>query len=118
MTLWFAYRHPDTPILAKLLAVATAAYALSPIDLIPDFVPVLGYLDDIIILPIAIYITVRLIPEPVLVECRKKAEEWFAAQQAKPKSYAGAIAIVVIWLFLIGLGIWAFADEIFAAFVK
>jgi uncharacterized membrane protein YkvA (DUF1232 family) len=112
MMLWFSYRHPDTPLVAKWLAVATAAYALSPIDLIPDFVPVIGYLDDIIILPIMIYVTVRLIPRPVLEECRRQAEEWLATEQAKPTSYTGAAVIIAVWLFLLGLVAWAFADEL------
>lgn len=105
MTLWFAYQHPETPALAKALAIATAAYALSPIDLIPDFIPVLGYLDDLIILPVMVWITVRLIPEPVLLECRQQSAQWIEARQAGPRSYAGAIAIVCVWL-LVLLWMW------------
>lgn len=95
--LWFARSHPRTPLLAKALCVLAVAYALSPIDLIPDFIPVLGYLDELILLPAMIWLTVRLLPEEVVAECRLRAEQWMAEQGAKPKSYVGAAAIVLIW---------------------
>ena len=104
MTLWFACKDPRTPRLAKVLALATAAYALSPIDLIPDFVPVLGYLDDLIIVPLMICVTVRLIPEDVLRECRAQAAQWLEARRQKPKSYVGAAVILAIWA-LVAIGI-------------
>ena len=69
------------------------AYALSPIDLIPDFIPILGYVDDAILLPALIWLTVRLLPEPVLRESRAKAENWLATSSAKPRSVAGAVAM-------------------------
>ena len=106
LMLWFARRHPDTPFLTKALCVVTVAYALSPIDLIPDFIPVLGYLDDAILLPGLIWLAVRLLPEHVIQECRTRAEEWMANQKTKPASYAGALAIVAIWLGLLALGGW------------
>ena len=106
LMLWFARRHPDTPFLTQALCVVTVAYALSPIDLIPDFIPVLGYLDDAILLPGLIWLAVRLLPEHVIQECRARAEEWMANQKAKPASYAGALAIVAIWLGLLALGGW------------
>ena len=71
--LWLASRHPRTPLFAKVLAVAVVAYAVSPIDLIPDFIPVLGYLDDILLLPIGIWIVLKLIPGEVMTECRARA---------------------------------------------
>src|SRR5260221_3237977 len=74
LALWFCCKHRDTPLAAKLLAGFVVGYALSPIDLIPDFIPVLGYLDDLIIVPLGIYILLRLIPDHVLAECRQKAE--------------------------------------------
>ncbi len=92
--LWFAARDPRTPWYAKGLAVAVAAYALSPIDLIPDFVPVLGYLDDAILLPLGILLAIRLVPAEVLLECRARAE----AAAARPVSRAGAAAIVALWV--------------------
>lgn len=73
LTLYLVARHPETPLLAKALAAGVAAYALSPIDLIPDFIPVLGYLDDLILLPLGIAAAIRLVPPAVLAECRKTA---------------------------------------------
>lgn len=72
ITLWFAYQHPDTPWYAKAIGVFVVAYALSPIDLIPDFIPVLGYVDDILLLPGLIWLAVRLIPANVIALCRHK----------------------------------------------
>jgi uncharacterized membrane protein YkvA (DUF1232 family) len=95
--LWFARKHPDTPLLAKAICVITVLYALSPIDLIPDFIPVLGYVDDALLLPALIWLTVRLLPQHVILSCRQQAEEWIAARGVKPKSYAGGIVIVALW---------------------
>ena len=98
LTLWFAIKDPRTPWYAKALAVAVVAYALSPIDLIPDFIPVLGYLDDVILLPALVWLTLRLLPAPVLEECRAQAELWIAQGHARPRSMAGAIAIALFWM--------------------
>lgn len=95
ITLWFAVRHPLTPWYARLLGVLIVAYALSPIDLIPDFIPVLGYLDDVLLLPGLIWLVIRLIPPAVLQECRDKAEHH---QGGKPTSRMGAVVIVVLWV--------------------
>lgn len=95
--LWFARSHPRTPLLAKVLGFATVAYALSPIDLIPDFIPVLGYLDDVIIVPAMIWLVVQLLPGEVIDESRAKAEAWMAQQHKKPVSYSGALFIVLLW---------------------
>lgn len=100
MTLWFARNHPRTPWHAKALGIFVVAYALSPIDLIPDFIPVLGYLDDVILLPVLIWLTVRLLPPDVLAECRAQAEAWMKESRSKPRSRAGAVAIVALWLAL------------------
>ncbi|MBS0339466.1 MAG: DUF1232 domain-containing protein [Proteobacteria bacterium] len=97
MTLWFARSHPATPWYAKAMGAFVVAYALSPIDLIPDFIPVLGYLDDVILLPVLIWLAVRLLPAQVLQDSRAKAEQWMAAKASKPRSLAGAVAIGVIW---------------------
>jgi uncharacterized membrane protein YkvA (DUF1232 family) len=91
---YLAARDPRVPWLAKFLAIAVTAYALSPIDLIPDFVPVLGYLDDLLIVPLGIWLVVRLVPEEVMAEYRIKARE--AAQ--RPASKAGMIAIITLWI--------------------
>jgi uncharacterized membrane protein YkvA (DUF1232 family) len=92
--IYLASRDPRVPWYAKALAIAVAAYALSPIDLIPDFIPVVGYLDDLIIVPLGIWLVVSLIPGEVMAECRAKAD---AAGQ-RPVSRAGMIAIVVVWI--------------------
>jgi uncharacterized membrane protein YkvA (DUF1232 family) len=106
LTLWFARAHPGTPRLAKLLAFIVVAYALSPIDLIPDFIPVLGYLDDVILLPALIWLAVRLIPEAVMADCRARADAWLAAEGSRPRSYAGAVAIVALWLAITAAAAW------------
>ena len=93
LTVYFAARDPRTPVAVRLLAVLVAAYALSPIDLIPDFVPVLGYLDDVILLPLGILLVVKLTPAEVIESSRAKARD----VAAKPVSVAAACAIVAIW---------------------
>ena len=98
MVLWFALKNPQTPFLAKAVAFVTVAYALSPIDLIPDFIPVLGYIDDIILVPILVWITLKLVPDDVMSRSRTRAQEWLALNQLKPKSYFGALIILAIWL--------------------
>lgn len=110
MTLWFARSHPQTPWYAKAMGSLVVAYALSPIDLIPDFIPVLGYLDDVILLPLLIWLTVRLLPPQVLAESRLKAEQWMAEQGSKPRSLIGGLAIVLIWLAVgVALSLWVSA---------
>jgi uncharacterized membrane protein YkvA (DUF1232 family) len=99
---FLAARHPATPWHAKALALAVAAYALSPIDLIPDVIPVLGWLDDLVIVPLGILLVARLVPPAVLAECRAAAE---AAGQ-RPRSIAGAVAIVALWLAAAALLLW------------
>ena len=101
VALWLAARDPRVPWYAKAMAAAVAAYALSPIDLIPDFVPVLGYLDDLLIVPAGIIVAVKLIPTQVMADLREKALE-----QRKPTSRAGLAAIVAIWLASIALLVW------------
>jgi uncharacterized membrane protein YkvA (DUF1232 family) len=100
LTLWFSRSHPDTPLLAKVCAGAVVAYAFSPIDLIPDFIPVIGYLDELILLPLGIYLVLRMIPGHVLAASRQEAERWLAEQRGKPKNYLAAVLFVVIWLAL------------------
>ena len=100
VTLWFCRSHPRTPLAAKILAALVVAYAFSPIDLIPDFIPVLGYLDDLIIVPAGIYLALRMIPEDVIAESRQKADIWLAQNERKPRNYLAAAAIVFVWLLL------------------
>ena len=103
LALWFCARHERTPLIAKALAVCVAAYAFSPIDLIPDFIPVLGLLDDALLLPIGIWLALKLIPAPVLTECRDKAAQWRAAKHSKPRQWFGAAIVVAIWIVAIWL---------------
>ena len=100
VALWFAARHPETPWVPKAICVFVVAYALSPIDLIPDFIPVLGYVDDALLLPALIWLVVRLIPQPIVDDCRARAEAWMQAGGDRPKSYFGAVLIVAIWICL------------------
>ena len=104
VTLWFAGKNPRTPWYAKALGMFVVAYALSPIDLIPDFIPVLGYVDDVLLLPVLIWFTIRLLPPEVLAECRGQADNWMHAKGSKPSSRAGAVLIVVLWLALVAAG--------------
>jgi uncharacterized membrane protein YkvA (DUF1232 family) len=92
--IYLASRDPRVPWYAQVLAIAVAAYALSPIDLIPDFIPIVGYLDDLIILPFGIWLVVSLIPEEVMAECRAKAD----AAGRRPVSRAGLVTIIVLWI--------------------
>src|SRR5436305_13051574 len=98
----FASRDPRVPWYCKALAVADASYALSPIDLIPDFIPVLGYLDDLIIVPLGIALVVRLIPPEVIEEYRISATD----SQGTPVSFAGTTVIVLVWIVAVELGGW------------
>ena len=102
MALWLAARDPRVPLLAKVLSGLVAAYALSPIDLIPDFIPVLGYLDDLLIVPAGIWLAVRLIPPPVLADLRA-----LALDRQRPVSRSGLILVVTIWVG-VGWTVWAF----------
>ena len=95
--LWFAGKNPRTPWYAKALGAIVVAYALSPIDLIPDFIPVLGYLDDVLLLPILIWLTVKLLPADVLSECRSQADDWMQSQANKPRSRGGVALVLGVW---------------------
>ena len=95
LALYLAARHPRTPWLAKLLIAGVVAYALSPIDLIPDFIPVLGYLDDLILLPLGISLAMKMLPPHLLDECRERARITFA--EGKPVSRLAGVIIFLIW---------------------
>lgn len=97
LALWFAVRDKRTPWSVRLLGILIVAYALSPIDLIPDFIPIIGYLDELILLPAGLWLLLRSIPEQILSDCRAKADEWLASGNAKPRSALGAAIIVLIW---------------------
>ena len=104
LTLWFCRSHPDTPLLAKISAALVVAYAFSPIDLIPDFIPVIGYLDDLILIPLGIWLVLRLIPEHVIADSRQNAALWITAKKRVARNYLVAALIVLVW---IALAYWA-----------
>jgi len=106
--LYLAYKRPDVPWYAKLAAVLIVGYALSPIDLIPDFVPVLGYLDDIILIPLGISLVIKMIPKNVLEECRQQADEVF--KDGKPKNWVAGTIIIGLWIIVIGLILYKLID--------
>jgi uncharacterized membrane protein YkvA (DUF1232 family) len=99
--LYLAYRDPRVPLHARIFAACVVGYAFSPIDLIPDFIPVLGYLDDLILIPLGILLALRMIPAEVMVECRVRAQE--VMQQGKPVNRAAAAVIIGIWLLIAAL---------------
>lgn len=99
MTLWFALKHPRTPWHARAFAAVLTAYALSPIDLIPDFIPILGYLDDLIIVPAGVWLLLRTVPAEVLTDSRAQADEWFRQGKKKPLSFSGLAIILAVWCF-------------------
>ena len=111
VALWIAARDPRTPAVAKIAAGAVAAYALSPIDLIPDFVPVLGYLDDLLIVPLGIMLAVRLVPPALMAESRAAAK----AREGRPVSRAGLVVIVAVWLVAILALVWLLWPGFFGA---
>lgn len=98
VTLWFAVKNPLTPWYVKALGAFVVSYALSPIDLIPDFIPILGYVDDVLLLPVLILITVKLMPPEVLQVCRRQADEWMQKEGQKPISRVGMAFVIAIWL--------------------
>ena len=111
LALWFALKHPKMPFWAKVVCFVAVAYALSPIDLIPDFIPVLGYLDDLILVPALVWLALKLIPSEVMNQSREQAVEWINSNQSKPKSYVGLFIVVAIWLICLVfalklLGVW------------
>ncbi len=105
--LWFACRDPRTPWWLKALAFFVVAYALSPIDLVPDFIPVLGLVDDVLLLPVLIWFIVRHLPSVIAQDCRLQAEAWMAERQAKPVSRAGLVLVLSVWA-VAGWGLWRY----------
>jgi len=117
MTLWFCCRHPDMPWLLKIFALLVVGYFLSPIDLIPDFIPVLGYLDELILLPVSIYIILKLVPAPVLAESRAKAATWVAGHRPTPKSIVAAAVIMLLWMLAVGI-LWNYFGDSVLKFLQ
>ncbi len=112
LMLWFATKNPNTPWVPKAICIFIVAYALSPIDLIPDFIPILGYVDDLLLLPILIWLAVRLIPNFILQESRIRADQWLIQNQSKPKSNLGFLIVAVIWLLMIWLAYLLITNQI------
>ena len=106
LVLWFAARDPRAPWYAKWLAVFIVAYALSPIDLIPDFIPVIGFLDEVILLPGAIWLTLKLMPQQVLLDARARALACLEAHRPKPRNWIAGALIVLLWVVVLW-GLWA-----------
>jgi uncharacterized membrane protein YkvA (DUF1232 family) len=102
--LYLASRDPRVPLAAKLVVVLVVAYALSPIDLIPDFIPVLGYLDDMLLLPMGIALAIKLMPRDVWEDCKNQARAELASEL--PRNRTAAIVIATVWLTLLGLMAW------------
>ena len=102
--LWKLFRHPETPRAARWVAIAVIAYVASPIDLIPDFIPVLGQLDDLILIPLGIALVVRMTPKPLWAALLEEAR---ASPDPLPRLVWGAVAVIAFWLLLIGLAVWA-----------
>ncbi len=98
--IWFACRDRCTPWWVRLFGFLIVAYALSPIDLIPDFIPIIGYLDELILLPAGMWLLLRLIPQQVLRDSRDRADAWLAAGNARPRSMLGAAIVVMIWIII------------------
>lgn len=101
--IYLAYRDPRVPWYARLFAACVVGYAFSPLDLVPDFIPVLGYLDDLILVPLGIVLALKMIPPEVMAECRAEARQVMA--QGKPVNRAAAVVIVVVWLLLAALAV-------------
>jgi uncharacterized membrane protein YkvA (DUF1232 family) len=101
--MYLAYKDPRVPWYARVLAACVVGYAFSPIDLIPDPIPVLGYLDDLVLIPLGVAVAIKMIPPAVLAECRDQARE--VMKQGKPVSRAAAVVIIAIWVLLAALAI-------------
>ena len=103
LMLWFATKSPNTPWAPKAICIFIVAYALSPIDLIPDFIPILGFVDDLLLLPFLIWVAIRLIPNVIVQDSRMRADQWLIQNQSKPMSNLGLLIVAVIWLLMIWL---------------
>ena len=103
IALWKLFKHPQTPRAAKLVAIAVIAYAVSPIDLIPDFIPVLGQLDELILLPLGVALAVKLTPPPLWQARLREAE---ASAENLPRRWWGALLILLVWAAMFGLFVW------------
>lgn len=108
--LYLAYRHPRTPLWAKFFLAGVVGYAFSPLDLIPDFIPLLGYLDDLVLLPIGVALALRMIPPEVMAECRAKAR--MERSRKKGTNWTAAAVVALLWLLLAAVAILALARAV------
>ncbi|HNX29292.1 MAG TPA: DUF1232 domain-containing protein [Syntrophomonadaceae bacterium] len=106
--LFLAIKKPETPLAAKIAAGITVAYALSPIDIVPDFIPVLGYLDDLIILPLLAALAIKLIPDEIMERCKAEAEGLWI--EGNPEKWKYAIPVIIIWTVIITAIVWKIID--------
>ena len=106
--LFLAIKKPETPLAAKIAAGITVAYALSPIDIVPDFIPVLGYLDDLIILPLLAALAIKLIPDEIMERCKAEAEGLWI--EGNPEKWKYAIPVIIIWTVIITVIVWKIID--------
>lgn len=107
LILYLAARHPSTPLYAKIFVTCVVAYLFSPIDLIPDFIPVIGYLDDMILVPLGLWISTKIIPAYVLAECRLKADAM--GDKFQKVSKVAGVVIVVVWVgMVVAAGVWVY----------
>lgn len=115
ITLWFALKHPQTPWVARVLAALLTAYAFSPVDLIPDFIPVLGHLDDLIIVPLGVWLLLRMLPQSVVKDSRSQAEAWLEMRGNRPTSWLGLAIVVGLWILAVWLACGFIVDGFRAA---
>ncbi len=108
MALMLAWQHPDTPFFARFVIASTLAYALSPIDLVPDFIPILGYLDDVILLPFAIWFAIRLIPDPVWQQCLEQATGTTTKPSSSRWRIIGTAFVIILWTAILLLSVHFF----------
>ena len=108
--LFIALKKKETPLYAKVVIAITVAYALSPVDLVPDFIPVLGYLDDLIILPLLAALSIKLIPKEIMETCRLEAEGLW--KDGKPKKWYYGIPVIIIWIVVVFILIWKIVNSI------
>ena len=109
IAVWLAARDPATPLTARIIAMAVAGYAVSPIDLIPDFIPVLGYLDDLLLVPLGLWLAIRLIPPALMASCRVRAQTIID----RPQSRIAALVIIGIWVAMTAaVTAWLFSDHL------
>jgi hypothetical protein len=105
LTLCFAFKHPDTPWYVKVSAILLIVYVLSPIDMLPDFIPILGFIDDLLIIPAGVWVLLKIVPAPVLADSYAKSNQWLIVRRGKPLS-SFSLAMIIVLALLAGLTVW------------